>query len=142
MFWKVLQRQGNCLPQTLAAGQGQGGFLSYWKVASRTFPAWKAPERSHSLPSSKKGSCFPLRNWAGEGSLEKVAHSAPWAVFLTSRDNTTMRKNLAGLEEETGQLLPGIRPFQHSKDLTPEVGTSCTGFQGTWGSWTGDLSHV
>ena len=62
---------------------------------------------------------FPLRSGAGRANLGTVTHRAPLAVFLTSPDNTTMRGNLATFKEEIRQNLPGTRPLQDSKDLSP-----------------------
>lgn len=72
-FPEALGRPGNCLPQTLAgvgaAGQGQGGFPSYWKPERKTFPACKAR------------AVFSLRSWAGRRTWEQSPTGHPQLFF-------------------------------------------------------------
>ena len=81
--------------------------------------------REKDLSGLKSTCCFfPKKLGRGRRTWGRSpTHGAPLAVFLTSRDNTTMRENLATFEEEIRQNLPGTRPFQYSKDLSlGEVG--------------------
>ena len=97
----------------LAAGAGQGGCPPYWKLERETFSGCTAR------------AVFSPRSGAGRVNLGTVTHHAPLAVFLTSPDNTTMRGNLATFEEEIRQNLPGTRPLQDSKDLSPGEAGAC-----------------